>query len=190
MKQPGIFKIILSYLFPIHLRKYPSQYSGDLYITLENGKKMLNTHTVNYSFNSLHRVFKHAFKKTRLQINNHDSTLLLGLGGGSIVQILRKDYEISGPIAVVEIDPAIIMVATEEFNIHQYNPITIHEMDAFEFVQDNQDTFNLICVDLFIQDIVPAKFLSIDFVQKLLDALQKDGTIYFNIMLSNETIQT
>lgn len=188
MAKPSLIVKLLSYLLPIEVRKYKSQYSGDLIISIENGQKVLNTSTVNYSFNSLHRVFRAAFQKTNLGSRQINHTLLLGLGGGSILQILRHDHLITSPIDIVEIDPVIIQIARDEFDISQYQPLEITETDAGNYVQTTRNKYSLVCVDLFINENVPSHFLTASFIDLLLELTEKNGIIYFNIMLSNPNI--
>lgn len=183
MNNPRVFKKIFSYFFAVPLQKYTSIYSGNLMVALENGKKVLNTDDVNYSYNSLHRVFKTAFRKSKLTIKKDNKVLILGLGGGSIVQILREDYLLTAPIKLIEIDPIIIQIASLEFGISKYDPLEIVEMDALEYIKINTEVYDLICIDLFINDQVPEKFLSTQFMQKVLNSLQSGGSIYYNIMV-------
>ncbi len=189
MKQPGRLKKILSYLFAIPLKHYNSAYSGRLTVALEQGKKVLNTEEVNYSFNSLHRVFKQAFKKSGLELKVGSKILILGLGGGSIVQILREDYLVTSPIHIVEIDPVIIQIAKTDFEIHQYDPLTVLESDAAEFIESCKEVFDLICMDVFINDKVPEKFLGIELMEKLISILNPDGLLYFNVMVSDKGVR-
>src|SRR5688572_23515399 len=144
----NFFSRIWSYISPITLKKYQSQYSGSLYISLESGKKALNTSKVNYSFNSLHRVFQKAFGKTALRIPDEAKVLMLGLGAGSIVHIIRKDYCSNASITAVEIDPVIIEIAKTEFGIEKLQPIQLVLADAAIYMNNNREKFDLICVDL------------------------------------------
>jgi spermidine synthase len=173
----------------IPLRKYHSNYSGNLYITMENGKKVLNTDTVNYSFNSLHRVFQEAFAKSSLVKGANLNTLILGLGAGSIIQILRKEYQMTGNITAVDIDPIIIEIAKSEFNIHQFDPVKLVQADALDFLKTDLDSYHLICMDLFINEEVPMQFLNIEFIKNLLTRLTPHGRLYINIMLVNGQIK-
>src|SRR6187431_2170171 len=140
----NFFTRIWSFIAPITLKKYHSQYSGNLYVSLENGKKVLNTSQVNYSFNSLHRVFKKAFSKTNLKIPHEAKVLMLGLGAGSIVQIIRKEYRSNASIIAVEIDPVIIEIAKAEFGIEQLQPIRLVLEDATLYMNHHNEKFDLI----------------------------------------------
>lgn len=178
----NFFTRIWSYISPVTLKKYQSQHSGNLYVSLENGKKVLNTSQVNYSFNSLHRVFQKAFSKTDLHISDEAKILMLGLGAGSIVHIIRKDYRSNASITAVEIDPVIIEIAKTEFGIEHLQPIRLVLEDATLYMKNNNEKFDLICVDLFVQDKVPAEFLDSTFISRLISSLNPSGRIYFNFM--------
>lgn len=173
----------------IPIRKYHSDYSGNLYITMENGKKVLNTDSVNYSYNSLHRVFQSAFDKSSLTKGGTLTTLILGLGAGSIIEILRKEYHTSGNITAVDIDPVIIEIAQSEFNIHQFDPVEIVHADALDFLITDTGLYHLICMDLFINETVPLQFLNFQFIHDLITRLTNHGRLYINIMLVNEGIK-
>lgn len=176
----------LSLFVPIKLRTYTSEYSGKLYIFLVRGKKILDTSTVNYSFNSLHRVFKKAFNQTLQEPKKIKEVLILGLGGGSIIKLLRINHGVVGKITAIEIDPIIAEIATTEFDVHQYDPVSLVIADAEDWVKNNSYQFDLICVDLFINAEVPAAFFSIHFIDQLLRILNNDGRIYFNVMIIND----
>jgi len=184
------FQKFSSFFFPIKLKTFHSQYSGELFIYRVNGKKILDTTTVNYSFNSLHKVFRKAFAQTELKAQNIKNVLVLGLGGGSIINLLRTNYHIKATITAVEIDPIIVGIAESEFNIHKYDPINIITSDAEEWIKKNSSTFDIICVDLFINAEVPSVFLTPEFANYLLVATNNDGTIYFNIMIMNDKINS
>jgi len=177
------FLKIWSYFLPVKLKTYYSKYSSALEIVVEDGKKVLNTQKVNYSFNSLHRIFKEAFKLTNLSIPNQSNILILGLGGGSIASIIRNEYKSKAPITAIEIDPTVIDIAINEFGIKNWGePITIVNEDAFKYVQTLNQQFNVICIDLFIHDEVPDLFLTPSFLTQVISALKPKGAIYFNFM--------
>lgn len=178
----------LSFFFPIKLKTYTSGFSGKLFIYQVNGKKILDTSQVNYSYNSLHKVFKKALAHSRISPQQIQRSLILGLGGGSIVSILRTDYKIQSLIIAVEIDPVIIDIAKKEFNIDQYYPVDIIQADADAWVRQNTLSFDLICVDLFINSEVPSIFLSTDFVDQLLRNTNSGGIVCFNIMIVNDKV--
>ncbi len=71
-------------------RKVTSKYSDTLEITWYNGKKHLNTKNANYSYGSLQAILKFGLEK--IELKHMNSILLLGLGGGSVIETLRQDF--------------------------------------------------------------------------------------------------
>ncbi len=171
---------LLSYLYPV-TKKVKSDFSGTLEITWYNGKKHLNTKNANYSYGSLQRVLKFGLEKIELKKIN--SVLLLGLGGGSVVETLRKDFKYDKAITAVDIDPKIIEIAQNEFNLIEDEHLKIICDDALHHMQLNSTTFDLIIIDLFIDVTVPDAFLKLDFWQDVIKASSINGTILFNASL-------
>ncbi|MBW2962068.1 spermidine synthase [Mesonia aestuariivivens] len=170
-------KRTLSYLWPL-TKKVSSEFSGELEVTWLNGKKILDTKNANYSYGTLHQILDVALQKTNANRGGH--TLILGLGGGSILQLLRKKYNFYGKITAVELDPKIIEIAKKEFNIQQYEPLEVIGEDAEKFVKQNDKKFDTVIVDLFIDIKVPEQFYEIEFWQNVSILLQPKATIIFN----------
>ena len=116
-------KRLLSYIYPV-TKTIESKYSGKLEITWYNGKKHLNSANANYSYGSLQRILKFGLKKINLSRIN--SVLILGLGGGSVIETLRQDFNYPGQIEAVEIDPVIIDIAKTEFGIEQNETLDVN----------------------------------------------------------------
>jgi spermidine synthase len=183
-------KRLLSYLYPV-TKTIASQYSGVLEITWYNGKKHLNSKNANYSYGSLQRILKFGLEKINLSKVN--SVLVLGMGGGSVIETLRQDFNYVKQIDAVEIDPIIIDIARTEFGISETEFIKIHCIDAFEFVKTNNKNFDVIIVDLYIDLNVPDKFLNLEFWDHVINSKSSKGTIIFNASVKdskNETIKT
>lgn len=170
-------KRTLSYLWPL-TKKVSSEFSGELEVTWLNGKKILDTKNANYSYGALHQILDVALQKTSADRGGH--TLVLGLGGGSILQLLRKKYNFYGKITAVELDPKVIEIAKKEFNIQQYEPLKVICEDAEKFVQQNHTKYETVIVDLFIDIKVPRQFFKIEFWQHLANLLQSEATVIFN----------
>ena len=170
---------ILSFLFPI-TRNIKSDHNGNLELTIINGKKLLNTANANYSYGSLQRVLK--FSLQQLELSKTHEILLLGLGGGCVVKTLREDFSYRGKITAVDVDPIIISVAKKEFNVLSDEFTKIICSDAFNFVKDCDWKFDLIIVDLFVDNKVPDEFLTQEFWRYILEHLSVRGKIIFNTL--------
>lgn len=181
-------KQLLSYILPV-TKTIESDFSGTLEITWHNGKKHLNSKNANYSYGSLQRILKFGIEKINLQSVN--SILVLGMGGGSVIATLRKDFEFNKDITTVEIDPVIIDIASKEFGISENENLKILCADALEFVKQSKAQFDLIIVDLFIDLSVPSQFLSEEFWNHTLNLKSSKGDIIFNASVkdaNNESV--
>lgn len=155
-----------------------SDYSGILEITSRNGKKVLNTKNVNYSYGPLHEILKVGLEKT--YPNRTGKVLVLGLGGGSILELLRKDFSFTGKITAVDLDPIIIKIAKEEFNIQQYEPLQVFCQDAAEFAKNDTHSYETLVVDVFIDTQIPQVFLEVRFWENVASLLAPKAVIIFN----------
>lgn len=179
-------KRLLSYIYPV-TKTITSKFNGELEITWYNGKKHLNSENANYSYGSLQRILKFGLEKVELSKVN--SILVLGMGGGSVIETLRADFNYTKIIEAVELDPVIIEIAKSEFEIAENEQLKIHCTDAFDFVKTNTKSFDLIIIDLYIDLDVPDKFLSMAFWEKVLLSKSSKGSILFNasVKSSNAT---
>ena len=179
-----MIKKLISYIYPI-TTKIQSQFSGNLELTVLNGRKVLDTKHTNYSYGSLQRVLKYSLDQ--LDLKHVKSALVLGLGGGSVIQTLRDEKNFEGKITAVEIDPVIIDIAANEFDIKANENSTIVCDDAWHFVDHDSDKYDLIIVDLFIDNAIPSKFLETDFWKRVLDHLNVNGDVIFNTLCHPKT---
>lgn len=167
----------LSYLWPL-TKSYDSNYSGKLEVTWANGKKVLDSANANYSYGALQEVLDRGLAEIRADRAN--PVLLLGLGGGSALSLLRNKYGYYEKVTAVELDPAIIEIAINEFGIEAHQPLELICADAEQFVQATKNKFGLIIIDLFIDLQVPEQFFSESFWNNIADVLQPGGKVLFN----------
>ncbi|WP_033959364.1 fused MFS/spermidine synthase [Psychroserpens jangbogonensis] len=173
----------LSYLYPM-TRKVTSKYSDTLEITWHNGKKHLNTKNANYSYGSLQAILKFGLEK--IELKNMNSILLLGLGGGSVIETLRQDFNYQKQITAIDIDPVIIDIAKTEYQLESNSNTTIICEDALKFIKDNTSKFDLIIIDLFIDIKVPQQFLELSFWEDVVKSKSTNGVILFNASLEDK----
>ncbi|MGI0105160.1 spermidine synthase [Salinimicrobium sp. WS361] len=170
-------KKTFSYLWPL-TKKYNSNYNGKLEVTWINGRKVLDSSNANYSYGALQEVLDHGFAEVRA--DRAAPVLLLGLGGGSAIPLLRNKYGYYGKITAVELDAAVIEIAKNEFNIEAHQPLELLCADAEAFVASSQQQFGFIIVDLFLDLKVPAQFFTDAFWKNVAALLSADGKVLFN----------
>lgn len=167
----------LSYLWPL-TKNYDSDYSGKLEVTWINGRKVLDSSNANYSYGALQEVLDRGLAMVRA--DRAAPVLLLGLGGGSVISLLRKKYGYYEKITAVEIDSAVIEIAIHEFKIEEHQPLDLICTDAEEYVRSTTDKFGLIIIDLFFDLNVPEQFFSVPFWKNIAGLLEEDGKVLFN----------
>lgn len=168
-------------------RRVHSAYSGPLEVTWFEGRKVLNSANANYSYGPLHRVLRYGLLFTEPAAAGN--VLVLGLGGGSAVQLLREDHQVAGIITAVELDPVVIQVAAEEFGMRPDARLRIVCADAFAWVATAPAAeFGLVVVDLFVDLELPAGLYTADFWQHLWRLLRPGGYGLVNILISTEVL--
>jgi spermidine synthase len=182
-----ILKFLSSFLvtYPVEERK--SELSGKLEILYTNGKYVLDTPNVNYSFGGLHTVFQRAFGQFGIRQRKIKNVLILGFGGGSVASILQKEYGKDLEIVGVEKDEIVIELAKKYFSLDKYKNLTLHCGDAYDFVQNTSlPSFDLVVVDIFVDPIVPEKFQGEIFLSALGKLLSPNGILFYNFIIRDE----
>ena len=179
-----MIKRLLSFLLPVKIHQKKSVYSKNLEVTWNNGYLVLDSENTNYSFGSLQRVLKKGLKYIGYErIQNFESILVLGVAGGSVIETLKKEVKFEGKITGVEIDAAVVELATKYFGLGNYNNVSIVIDDAFEFVLKTKEKYDLIIIDIF-QDTSMPNFLFEDFfINRINFLLNVNGFILFNTMV-------
>jgi spermidine synthase len=109
--------------------------------------------------------------------------LVIGLGGGSLVKQLWRDYP-EMTIDAVEIDTDVAEIAHELFALPRDERIRVAVGDGREFVQSCDTTYDLIVVDAFDDDRVPPHLLTDEFLRECRDHLAENGVIAYNLIAS------
>ncbi|SDX80100.1 spermidine synthase [Hymenobacter psychrophilus] len=179
------FRRLLSYLVPL-TRRVPSAYSGSLEITTWRGYKVLNTALANYSYGSLQRVLRYGLRFVPVA-DAAAPVLILGLGGGSVLPLLRREQGRTGAITAVELDPAVLQVAAEEFGVKPGPGLALVCADAFAWLPTAPpDFFELVVVDLFLDLTLPSELGEVEFWQQLRRVLRPGGRALCNLLVTVE----
>lgn len=158
----------------------PSKINPHLEVALINGRYQLNAGNVNYSFGPLHDAFRKYFRQDPPDLISDSEVLILGFGAGSVASILRDELNIQCPITGVEADEAVIQLARTHFSLNRHSNLNIVIYDAFDYVANSTQSFDLIVVDIYIDDQVPAKFETRAFLSALSKMLKPGGKVVFN----------
>jgi spermidine synthase len=179
------FQKYWSYFFRLIVEQQSSKYNEQLIVAIQDGKYVLNTKNANYSFASLHRVFRQVFHKIDMINKQFQNILVLGAGAGSIPTIIYKELKLNPIIDAVEIDEKVIDLGKKYFGLNGFNNLNIIIDDATDFVKKIDKKYDLIIVDLFNGIDVPTEFLISHFFEQLKNLLNNKGELLFNFVAYN-----
>lgn len=178
---------LFSYIIPIKIFKKKSSRSKTIEVTWANGELVLDSENTNYSYGSLQRILRYGLRNIGYnKVLKMDHILVLGVAGGSVIKTLVDEIGYKRKITGVEIDPEMIQVANQYFNLNEIEQLELIIDDAFEFVLKTKDKYDLIVIDIF-EDIKMPNFLFERFFSERICYLLKDqGFVLFNTMILDE----
>lgn len=179
MKAP-LWKRWLSYLTELHIESAPSPHNPHLYVSLRQGRYQLSTANAVYSYEDLYTNYRAAFRQIDVAEQDIREVLVLGLGLGSIPWLLERTFGCSFRYTAVELDAEVIRLA-QKYSLSRLSaPIEVIQADAYAFMLQNQAQYDLICMDIFLDDTVPTLFESTAFLTALKAALSPSGLLLYN----------
>ena len=105
--------------------------------------------------------------------------LVLGLGGGTVVKQMWRDYPFMS-LDVVEINPDVVDVARRLFALPDDERIRVVVADGREFVRGSRQRYDIIIMDAFDDDHVPPHLLTKGFMRELREHLAPGGVVAWN----------
>jgi spermidine synthase len=175
---------ILSYIKTQHISRYYSEINGDIFLNLRNGQLRVDSAHGNVSYGALQKILAFGLKKITFPDKNIN-VLVLGTGGGSVIQTLRKKHLTTGPVIAVDIDPVMLQIAKDIFRIDTLYNASLICADAKTFLTQCTQYFQLIITDVFIDDTIPLECFSAEFWQAMIDHLTPGGHFLFNSLYQN-----
>ncbi|MBL7819111.1 MAG: fused MFS/spermidine synthase [Saprospiraceae bacterium] len=173
-------KYYLSFLFDVLLEQHESPLNPILKLYLSQGQLKLVSSNAVYSYGNHYYNFRDSFSILKLDEINIKKVLILGLGTGSIIQILEQKYKIKAAYDAVELDPVVISVFEKYKHWFTNSDCIIYNQDAMEFMSENKKSYDLICMDIFNDRTVPEKFETKDFLNLLKNVLAENGILIYN----------
>lgn len=167
---------------PVLLWKGSSMYNPKLELLLYQDQYQLATEDALYSDGNRYRPMLLAFNKLGRRLGRVKRVLVLGTGLGSVVEVLRaKDYYPT--YTLVDMDEVILDLA------RQVLPASTDAVfvcaDGIAFVGRDEQMYDMVVVDLFINRVVPAGVTTKEFLQKCRQRLNDGGYLVFNYIVNN-----
>jgi len=174
------FKRWLSYLVELPVTRRSSEYNPDLKVALYRGRFKLITHGAIYSFGDLYSNFRKSFERLRWEDQKIESCLILGLGLGSIPDMLVTRFKKKIRFAAVDIDEVVIQLAMEYVLRPKKIDIEIHTADASAFIQWHHGRYDMICSDVFVGDRIPSGLQTEEALWCMKEMLRPNGLLLYN----------
>lgn len=186
MKPIPKWKYWLSNFVEIPLESAASEVNPDLKLGLRKGRLCLSTPNAIYSYDDLYDNFLKTFQQINLEKHPISDVLVLGFGMGSIPYILEKVFAKKYNYVGVELDEAIVQWASEYTLPKIESPVQVQVADAKIFAKVCPQKFDLICMDIFLDNKVPEAFEDTFFLLDMKNLLNENGLLLFNRMTFGE----
>jgi spermidine synthase len=113
------------------------------------------------------------------------NVLMIGLGGGS-TQRAYQHYYPAVTVETVEIDPVVVQVASNFFNLKQSPKQQVHVEDGRVFLRRTKKQFDAIILDAYTANrygsFIPYHLATKDFFALAAEHLPQDGVLAYNVM--------
>lgn len=169
----------LSYLSPQLIAVFPSKVNSEIKVVEYFGRKAVYVDGVPQSGAEITSMWEKIIKRIKKQELRIKNCLVLGIGGGDVIKIIRKYYK-DAEIIGVDNDPTMIDIAKKYFDLDRVSKCKIVISDALDFVKKVKTKFDLIVVDLYLGRLNPQKTREIDFMKNLKKILAAGGLILYN----------
>jgi len=166
------------------IEKVDSSISGEVRIFKVLGKPSMVVGGLEQSGAFIGGIWKKALKKVSHSPFAIRHSLILGLGGGTVAQLVNKFWP-DAKMVGVEIDPAVIRFGKKYFNLDKISNLEIVNADAVEWVE-KRGKFDLILIDVYLADKVPQSCETEEFLRKIKRLLSPSGLVIFNRLFYKE----
>lgn len=166
------------------VEKVESPHNGTIEIVRDLSGTRILVGGISQSGWLLKRVWKTALRKLKKDGFVPQKVLLLGVGGGSVVELIEgfwADAKTTG----VEIDPLMIELGKKYLKLGKAPNLEIEIGDAIEWLTHNKAKFDLVLIDLYVGSKIPEKFKSEKFIKLVEHSLSGSGVAAFNHLYSS-----
>jgi len=174
----------LSYFFPQTIEEINSPINGKIKVIKYFNRFSIQVDNLSQSGGLVEQLWNSGLKKihnSKFMIHN---SLILGVGGGTIIKLLNKHFP-DAKITGIEIDPLMIDIARKYFQLNNSKNLKIIISDAIKWVYQNSQKsksakFDLIIVDLYIGQNIPTRLKDNYLLTSLNNLLSPNGVVIIN----------
>ena len=178
-----------SYLDDILLEKLPAPPEPSLELWLSAGRLLLATPNAIYSWEDRYTSFAGAFEAFQNTDFRPDSALVLGFGLGSIPILLDREYGLRPKVTGVEWDARVLSLVRRYLPPELLVRWQLLAADALDWVPNSvQQRFDLVCMDLFVDDQVPSGCSDPAFLAALRGRVAPQGWLFISRMRNENPV--
>ena len=186
-KRISTWQKFLSHLFELKLESVTTDQNNEVEVWLKDGRIKLTTRNAIYSYEDRYRSFVQAFRDLEEHLPKINNVLILGFGMGSIPWILFKNHGLTPAITGVDHDP---LMARLYHQFYEADHVEVITADAADFIKTDTHHYDLICIDLFKDAMVPNKFEHPQFLESVKAHLHEGGWVLFNRLTMEQGLAT
>ena len=176
----------ISYLFPQIVARYSTPYNKDIRVLEEQGKYKLLVNGSRQSGEYIRSMWQRAFTEFGIIPSPEVSSILvLGVAGGTVIELLRAIYP-DAKITGVDIDKTMIELGKKYYGLAKLSSCEFVLADAKSFISRTDKKWDLIVVDVFIGASIPPFVAEEQFLKKLRNIVNTNGKILFNYLYEFE----
>lgn len=171
----------ISYIFPLTLGVFHSKINGRIKVKEFFGKRQIYVDDFLQSGQVLERMWEEVLSVVISQLSAVRSCLVLGVGGGTVIKIIKKYYP-EVKIIGIEVDKVMIEIGKKYLDLSNDKDLELIIADAFDWVKkrEKKKYFDLIIVDMFIGRKNVAFLQGRNFLADLKKIISSDGLIIVN----------
>lgn len=116
--------------------------------------------------------------------------LMLGLGGGSVPKYIHRYLPQVEMMRVLEINPRVIQIARSHFELPDNDDrLEVIEGDGVQYIREHPEAAQVLMMDAYDSDGLPAELCSQDFFDHCAQALTPDGMLAVNLWGSDRNFE-
>jgi len=176
---------LLSFVKEIHLETMLDQSGMPVSVYLRKNRLQLVSNNAIYSYDDYYINFLHTLTKLEFDSDKNLKVLLLGFGLGSIVYILEKKMGVIADYTAVELSEEILYLAAK-YSLPRFNSqIELIQADASAFMYQNNEKYDLVCIDVFQDDLIPEELKKSTFLNACKNSIKENGYLVYNQLYLN-----
>ena len=180
-----LHKRLMSFFHPVWLSHHQSEINPYLELLLYKGRVQLATADALYSDGVEYTPAIGVLNDLKKFLPQVKSVLILGVGLGSTVSIIRK-RGYNPAFTLVEIDKVVLKLALEFLSEDSEAKIDAVCNDAQIFVAENTKQHDLLFIDIFNSRTVPDFVSSLSFLSNCRKSIAPGGRVAFNYIINSE----